>query len=121
MLANVWRYAEVTMNTQRNAIAVEGGTPPRRKLKQEAQQKNVMGRSAFTVEEFCARNFISKGLFYKLDKAGLAPRYFLVGEKGHRRITAEAEREWQAQREADAIARRAAKNQPAEQSVVEAA
>jgi hypothetical protein len=80
----------------------------------DTTQSNITtGRSAFTVAEFCARNSISKGLFYKLDRAGLAPRYFLVGENGHRRITPQAEREWQAQREADALARKAAKSQEA--------
>jgi hypothetical protein len=77
-------------------------------------QQNVTGRSAFTVPEFCRRNAISKGLYYKLDKQGKGPRYFFAGvEDGHRRITPEAEREWQAQREADALARKAAKQSAA--------
>jgi hypothetical protein len=71
-------------------------------------QQNVTGRSAFTVPEFCARNAISRGLLYKLDRAGAGPRYFLVGERGHRRITLEAEREWQAQREAAAAEKQSA-------------
>jgi hypothetical protein len=77
-------------------------------------QSNVTGRAAYTVPEFCRRNAISKGLYYKLDKLGLGPRYFFagVGEQ-HRRITPDAEREWQAQREADALARKAAKSQSA--------
>jgi hypothetical protein len=84
----------------------------------------VTPRSAFTIQEFCGRNAISKGLYYKLDKLGLGPDYFLVGVKEqHRRISLEAERRWQAQREADALARReakAAKQQSAEQSAAEA-
>jgi hypothetical protein len=73
-------------------------------------QQNVTGRSAYTVPEFCRRNGISKGLYYKLDKLVLGPRYFLVGVKDqHRRITTEAEREWQVSGEADAAARKAAK------------
>jgi hypothetical protein len=83
-------------------------------------QQNVTGRSSFTVQEFCGRNGISKGLYYKLDKLGLGPRYFLVGVKEqHRRITTEAEREWQSSREADALAKREAK--AAKQSAAEAA
>ena len=66
----------------------------------DAIHPNITGQSAFTVPEFCRRNAISKGLYYKLDGLDLGPRYFLVGEHGHRRITPEAEREWQAQREA---------------------
>jgi hypothetical protein len=77
-------------------------------------QPNVTGRSSFKVTEFCARNGISKGLYYKLDKLGRGPPYLLVGVgEQHRRITLEAEREWQAQQEAAAVARKAAKNQPA--------
>jgi hypothetical protein len=76
-------------------------------------QQNVTGRSAFTVGEFCGRNRISKGLYYKLDGLGLGPRYFLVGEHGHRRITLDAERELPAQREAATAAEK--------QSVEEAA
>jgi hypothetical protein len=84
-------------------------------------QQNVTGRSAFTVPEFCRRNGFSKGLYYKLDKLGLGPDYFLVGVGDqHRRITLEAERKWQAQREAATSAKKAAKHQPADQPAVEA-
>ena len=80
---------------------------------QRAERQAITGRSSFTIQEFCDRNGISRELFYKLDGLGLAPRCFLVGEKAHRRITVKSEKEWQAAREADAVARKAAKNQPA--------
>jgi hypothetical protein len=84
-------------------------------------QPNVTGRSSFTVTEFCARNAMSKGLYYKLDKLGLGPDYLLVGVGDqHRRITLEAERRWQSKREAAAVAKKAAKRQSADQSPAEA-
>jgi hypothetical protein len=55
-----------------------------------------VGRSSFTKAEFCQRNAISIALFYKLRKQGRGPREMLG------RITADAEKDWQREREAEA-------------------
>jgi predicted DNA-binding transcriptional regulator AlpA len=39
------------------------------------------GRKASTVDEFCAEHSISRAMFYKLQKAGQAPRTMRVGSK----------------------------------------
>jgi hypothetical protein len=54
-----------------------------------------------TVREFCARNNISVGLFYKLRADGKAPRMFYVGAKPL--ITVAAEQEWLRERESEAV------------------
>ena len=46
-----------------------------------------------TVDEFCARNKISKSNLYKQWKLGRGPKYFKVGKAT--RITGRAERQWQ--------------------------
>jgi hypothetical protein len=60
---------------------------------------DTISRSAFTKSEFCRRNGISKSFFYKIRKQGRGPREMLG------RITAEAERDWQHEREAEAAAK----------------
>jgi hypothetical protein len=50
-------------------------------------------RSAFTVDQFCVRNQISKSSWFKLRRAGLAPRVLMIGNSA--RITREAEAAWQ--------------------------
>ena len=54
--------------------------------------------AAYTVSEFLARNRISRGLFYKLLKAGTGPRIMKAG--GRTLISAEAERDWHRELEA---------------------
>ena len=61
---------------------------------------SVTGRSAFTIAEFCQRNGISRGMFYKLLAGGKGPRLMEIG--AHKRISAEAEFDWKRAREADA-------------------
>jgi hypothetical protein len=53
----------------------------------------------FTVDEFCARNGLSLALYGKLRKAGLNPREMRIGPNW-KRITQQAEIDWQKQREA---------------------
>ena len=53
---------------------------------------SITGQSAFTIAEFCKRNSISRGMFYKLLAAGQGPRLMQVGT--HKRISAEAEADW---------------------------
>jgi hypothetical protein len=51
-------------------------------------------RAAWTISEWCKRRNISRALFYKLKKAGKAPRIKYAGSKPL--ITAEADAEWAA-------------------------
>jgi hypothetical protein len=50
-------------------------------------------RSAFTVNEFCSRNHISRGLYFNMRKAGIGPAEMRIGHVV--RVSAEAELEWQ--------------------------
>jgi len=49
-------------------------------------------RMAFTVEEFCVRNHISKNTYYKLKALGLGPREMEIGRT--RLISHEEEAKW---------------------------
>jgi predicted DNA-binding transcriptional regulator AlpA len=51
-----------------------------------------------TIEEWCTFRRLSRGMFYKMMKAGTAPKTYRAGVK--RFISAEADREWQRQLEA---------------------
>jgi hypothetical protein len=57
---------------------------------------------SFTVNEFCAAERMSRGALYEFWRTGRGPKYYLVGS--HRRITATARAQWQAEREAEALA-----------------
>jgi len=54
----------------------------------------------FTIEEWCRKRRISRGLFYKMLQAGSAPRTVKIFKR--RIIPFEADAEWQAAREAEA-------------------
>ena len=62
--------------------------------------KTELGSSS--IEAFCDRHHICRATFYNLMKAGKAPRTMKVGSR--RRITLEAEAEWQHEREAEVAA-----------------
>lgn len=47
---------------------------------------------AQSIETFCARNGISRAMFYKLQKAGNGPRVMKVGERTL--ISAESAADW---------------------------
>ena len=49
-------------------------------------------KDAYGVDEFCARNGISRAFLYLLWKRGEGPRYVVIA--GRRRITPEHEAEW---------------------------
>ena len=51
---------------------------------------------AFSVSQFCARNFISRPTFERLRRQGRGPAEMRLGLNAIR-ITAEAERDWQRQ------------------------
>jgi hypothetical protein len=76
----------------------------RRKLKRRSQrQKHVVRRDSdgdYTVAEWCRKRRVSRGTFYKLMKAGLAPTTMKI--RKCRRISAAADAAWQAQRETEA-------------------
>ena len=56
-----------------------------------------MSGAVFSVREWCERNRISRGMFYKLARQGEAPRTFRVGLR--RLISVEADAEWRRARE----------------------
>jgi hypothetical protein len=56
--------------------------------------------AAYTVDEFCTAHRIGRSHLYKLWRAGVGPRFFLVGNK--RRISNEAASDWRRQGEAAA-------------------
>ena len=55
---------------------------------------------SLTIQQFCAAEKMSRAMIYALWKVGKGPRYFYVGT--HRRISAEARREWRRLLEAEA-------------------
>ena len=59
---------------------------------------------SFTVDEWCRHRKLSRAMFYKMQKLGLAPLTYYVGNR--QRISPEADRAW--------IAAREAASQPAE-------
>ena len=54
-------------------------------------------RDSYSIDQFCPRNAISRGMFYKLDKAGQAPKCFSVGTR--RLISNESAAHWRSERE----------------------
>jgi hypothetical protein len=56
-----------------------------------------------TIEEFCRAEHISRAKFYELKKEGRAPRVIEVSAQV-KRITAQARRDWRAEREAESTA-----------------
>jgi hypothetical protein len=55
-------------------------------------------RSSFTIDEFCGRNHISRGLYFSMRKAGIGPAEMRIGHLV--RISGEAELQWQRARTA---------------------
>jgi len=60
----------------------------------------------YTVETFCDRNQICKGMFYKLLKTGMGPRIMKVGTRTL--ISIEAAAEWRRRMEAESAQKAAA-------------
>jgi hypothetical protein len=61
---------------------------------------------SYTVIEFCRAERMSRGMFYKLQAQGKAPRIYYVGNSP--RISHEARIEWRQQLEAEAASEGAA-------------
>jgi predicted DNA-binding transcriptional regulator AlpA len=57
-----------------------------------------MDRKASSIDEFCLAHGISRAMFYKLLKQGLAPRLMTVGTR--RLVSDEAAADWRRQMEA---------------------
>jgi hypothetical protein len=53
-----------------------------------------VGKSDLTIQQWCAKRNVSRAGFYKLKKDGRAPR--TIECKGVVRITADADRDWEA-------------------------
>jgi hypothetical protein len=60
----------------------------------------LMGRAAYTVEEFCAAYRISRSRLYQYWSAGTGPRFFRNGNR--KLVTLESAVEWLRDREAAA-------------------
>ena len=61
-----------------------------------------MDFEAFTINQFCAAENISRSLYYKLKAAGKGPREMHLGAAV--RISKEARADWRREREAEASA-----------------
>jgi predicted DNA-binding transcriptional regulator AlpA len=61
-----------------------------------------IARRALSINEFCRAHGISRAMFYKLEKQGLAPRVMHVGSR--RLISDEAGAEWRRRMENQAEA-----------------
>lgn len=58
----------------------------------DSVQSNVMGRKAYSIDEFCKAHGISRATFYNLRKIGKAPREMVV--MARKIISEEAANEW---------------------------
>lgn len=68
-----------------------------RRAEQSRRDRRDRERGSFTVSEWCEYRRISRGMFYKLDEKGQAPRSHFAGAK--RLISDEADADWIKQRE----------------------
>jgi len=77
-----------------------------------AKDRPRVARQAMSIKEFCDAHGVGRTTFYKLLKAGLAPRLMAVG--GATRISAEAAAEWRRRME-DAARQQSIDSWPAAQ------
>jgi predicted DNA-binding transcriptional regulator AlpA len=64
----------------------------------ENSQRAPENKAAFSFDEFCRRNSISRRTLYNILEEGIGPRTIKL--RGRRLISAEAERDWHREREA---------------------
>lgn len=64
----------------------------------DQQDRNLLPGPSSSIQEFCERHHISKTLFQRLQAQGRGPRMMKLGRA--LRISADAERQWLADREA---------------------
>jgi hypothetical protein len=67
-----------------------------RKRRQCLDHAPPTARHDFTIAEWCARRRVSRGTFYKLKRLGLAPKSLKFAKC--RRITHEADQQWEQER-----------------------
>jgi len=67
---------------------------------------NTKNKATYSVQGFCEDHNLSRGMFYKLEQAGQAPRSFKVGAR--RLITKEAAKDWRHEMEQRSITEDAA-------------
>ena len=72
----------------------------------EQSPRRLTAGSSLSINEFCELENIARSTLYKLWSEGQGPRFYQVGSV--RRITEEARRLWQLEREAATSAGRAA-------------
>jgi len=65
-----------------------------------ADDHRALGRAAYSLDEFCTRNNISRRTLYNLWDQGIGPRTIKLA--GRRLISAEAEIAWHREREGEA-------------------
>jgi hypothetical protein len=71
--------------------------------RRDRQSQTDHGRNAsMSVAEWCRHRRVSRGLLYKLWKEDKGPKWFHIGTR--RFISEEADAEWLAEREAEAVA-----------------
>jgi len=82
------------------------------KLQRQLAPLVAQSAESFTIPQFAKRHGFSHEQFYQLEKAGRAPRVMNVGVGSQRipRVTRQAERDWIAEREAEAAAKAAPSN-----------
>jgi len=68
------------------------------------RSKNRKPGDVLTRPDFCVRNAISEGLYFKLKREGRGPREIEIGNRII--ITPEAEADWRLEREAETMAKR---------------
>jgi predicted DNA-binding transcriptional regulator AlpA len=64
---------------------------------------NDRQQGSLSIDGWCRRHNLSRSYFYKLERAGKAPRTFNIGRK-IRRISADADDAWVAAREEETLA-----------------
>jgi predicted DNA-binding transcriptional regulator AlpA len=70
-----------------------------RRLRKSAPAQDQIFRGSMSLQDWCEYRGFSRGLFYRLEKRGLAPRTHRAGAR--RLVSAEADREWLRQRESE--------------------
>jgi len=76
------------------------GCLPRKRRRCVGTTDSALERAAYSVQEFCLRNHISRPTYHRLRAEGRGPVEMRIGLNVIR-ITADAEREWQRRMEQD--------------------
>src|SRR5262245_28266381 len=79
----------------------------RKRIAFRRRSKHRKPGDAHTIPSFCESNAISESKYYDLKRKGKGPREIDLGDRII--ITPEAERDWRAEREAETVAKRRAR------------